>query len=141
MMKFPPRITDISVLMIVLLFSACVPDSAPMTLSEFNGALRDKATGSFAIEGKVRSYGVELRGSSLRNIKTKDGRKLHYLRLQGADGKRAVVWLDSKRISLPKGGDFVRVTGRFEKIDVLSAPIPIFGKTIGFADGIRKISK
>ena len=141
-MKGTMQLTTIPIVLTAVFLAGYAPAPEKLTLSKFNDLRgNNEATGTFVIEGTVHSYGVDLAGSTLKNIKTKDGRKFHYLRLKGKDGTRTIVWLDSKRVSLPSGGDLVRVKGHFENIGVLAAPGPIVDRTIGRVDKIRVMSR
>ncbi|MGJ8643754.1 MAG: hypothetical protein ACSHX9_10125 [Luteolibacter sp.] len=120
-----------------LLLVSCDPPGKEYTLTEFNGIrFNSGETGNFVIEGDVQGYGVDLRGSALTYIKSKDGHKYHYVRL--SDGKtRSIVWMDSKQLDLPKGRPRVRITGEIVAIKDIDPAYVLNKRSVGWVKKIE----
>jgi len=132
------RITSCAALVLAgILLTSCGPSAQEYTLSEFNQIrFHSGETGNFVIEGKVQGYGVDLQGSALTYIQSKVGRKYHYVRL--SDGEtRSIVWMDSKRLKLPKGRPRVRITGEIVAIKDISPAYVLNKRSVGWVKKIQ----
>ena len=131
------QVSSIALTLTIFLVNSCGPAPKEYTLSEFNKVrFNSGETGSFVLEATVRGYGVDLRGSALTHITSKDGHKFHYVQI--TDGKtRAIVWMDSKKLDLPKKRPSVRITGEFVRLTDIAPHYAPNKRSIGWVKKIK----